>query len=430
MISGLVADDLTGATDSAVQFSHAGWSATLLLDRVAAAARVDPDDDALLAVTADNRALPADAARDAAVAAVTELRQRGAGRLFVKVDSTMRGSAASHVAGALSAWSSGVPDAVAVVCPAYPRMGRRVEGGVVLVDGVPVAESAFRHDPITPVTSSVLGELLPGSVPLLRFGTATVAEALELAVDAARRGGGRTVTADAGSDADLQALADAIAQSSAAVIPVGSAGLAAAMARAWRPTGVSDPGPLPATLPATNSTRALVQVTSLNDVSRRQLAALERRYGDRCLRLTPDLPSLTDPAALDRWFATQSAGSEHYDLVVLSAPVERAADTDGRTGRLVADRLGDLTARLLRTGDFGVAGFVGGDGARAALAHLRVTALRILGSMEDGVPLSVLADGDAPGTVLFTKAGGFGDTESLISVVARLTPFQTRRTNA
>jgi D-threonate/D-erythronate kinase len=423
VIAGIVADDLTGATDSAVQFFHAGWEATLLLD--ATGAEIDPGDGTLLAVTADNRALPADAARDAAVAEVEALQRLGAGRLFVKIDSTMRGNVAAHVSGALSAWRRQVPDAVAVVCPAYPGMGRRVDAGVVLLDGVPVAESAFRSDPATPMTASALGDLLPGSIPLADLGSLPLAQAVERAVGAARRGGGRVFTADASTDADLQRLSEAIGRFSRSVIPVGSAGLAAAVARTWRPAGATDRSA--AVLPDVSSAPALVQVTSLNEVSRRQLEALERRYGGRCLRLAPDLLTLSDPGALDRWFEDQATDYGNYGLVVLSVPVERAGHADPR---LLAERLGTLSARLLRKGAFGVAGFVGGDGALAALEQLRVPALRILGSLEDGIPVSVLVGGDAPGTVVFTKAGGFGSPDSLVSVLGRLTSAEARRHNA
>ena len=426
----IVADDLTGATDSAVQFATAGWSATLLLDRRHAGARRAAG-DLVLAGTADNRALPAGAARDAAGAAVDDLLRLGAERLFVKIDSTMRGSVTAHVSGALSAWRRRTPDAVAVLCPAYPGMGRRVEQNVVLVDNAPVADSAFRRDPVTPVRASALDELLPGSVPLAGFGPLPVAEAVERAVDFARRGGGDIFTADGRTDADLDRLAEAIAGQAGTVIPVGSAGLAAAMARAWRPaSGIDDRDAIATAVPAPTRPRVLVQVTTLNDVSHRQLAILASQPGRRCLHLDPDLATLLDDAALERWFAGQPADSEEYDLVVLSAPGERAAAGDPPLGASLAERLGGLSARLLRTGRFGVAGFVGGDGARAALAQLRVTALEVHGSLEDGIPVSVPLDGDAADIVVFTKAGGFGAPESLASVVARLTAPTARRSNA
>ncbi len=425
VIAAIVADDLTGACDSAVRFSAAGWDTTLLLDRPDGGLPVPaPDGDTLLAVTSDSRGMADDAARDATIQAVEAVQRLGATRLFLKIDSTMRGSVRAQVAGALQAWRRRWPDTVAVVCPAYPSMGRSVAAGVLLVDGAPLAQSAMRHDPVSPPAASELGALLPGSVPFAGFG----ADQADAPVPGSSQRAA-VFTADARSDADLQELADAIALRPEATIPVGSAGLAAAVARTWGQRasrvdrGLVDPPIRPAGPP-----RVLLQVTSLNDVSRVQLAALEQQYAGRSLHLAPDLRTLSDPAVLRDWFADQPADHDDYDLVVLTAPLERSQKPDAAGA--FSERLGSLTAGLLRTGRFGAAGFVGGDGARSALARLDVAALRILGEVEEGIPLSVPIGGEAADILVFTKAGGFGRLESLVSAVARVTASGARRNNA
>ena len=88
----------------------------------------------------------------------------GAERLFLKIDSTVRGSVAGQIDGALRAWSQQHPEAWAVICPAFPAQRRTVVSGQVLVDGVPVAESAAATDPVTPRTVSDLTVIVPGAV--------------------------------------------------------------------------------------------------------------------------------------------------------------------------------------------------------------------------------------------------------------------------
>ena len=75
---------------------------------------------------------------------------RSVDRLFLKIDSTARGSIDGQVAGALTAWQVDHPDAVAVICPAFPDLGRTVLDGRVLVNGQPVHETAAAADPVTP----------------------------------------------------------------------------------------------------------------------------------------------------------------------------------------------------------------------------------------------------------------------------------------
>ncbi|HET9468304.1 MAG TPA: four-carbon acid sugar kinase family protein, partial [Vicinamibacterales bacterium] len=143
----LIADDLTGAGDASVQFAKRGWDVFLALD-----VRLKPDttENSVVALTTDSRALTNDAAQQLTFDALRTLMDAGADRVFLKIDSTMRGSVRGQVGGALDAWRTRHPDARAVVCPAYPRMGRTVAAGRLLVHGQPVDRTAIGRDPVTP----------------------------------------------------------------------------------------------------------------------------------------------------------------------------------------------------------------------------------------------------------------------------------------
>ena len=68
----------------------------------------------------------------------------GVDRVFLKIDSTMRGSVPGQVAGALGRGARGIPTRARVVCPAYPAMGRTVQSNRLLVHGEPVERTAIR----------------------------------------------------------------------------------------------------------------------------------------------------------------------------------------------------------------------------------------------------------------------------------------------
>src|SRR5690606_6980393 len=105
-------------------------------------------------------------------------------------------------------WSSEHPDAVAIVCSAYPAMGRTIEGGHILVNGEGVQTTSVGTDPVTPVSTSDLTELLPGSVPV-RLGDGTAAENANM-LKAALASGSRIAVVDAQTDSDLALLAETI----------------------------------------------------------------------------------------------------------------------------------------------------------------------------------------------------------------------------
>ncbi len=318
----------------------------------------------MLAVTTDARAFDNASAEKLTGDALARLIEAGVDRIYLKIDSTMRGSVPGQIAGALAAWRQKHPTAFAVVCPAYPRMSRTVVANQLLVNGQPVEQSSIGRDPLTPVTTGDLAVLIPAST--------------HVSADRILQNSAPIVTVDASSDDDLANLASAIAAAGPSVIPVGSAGLARAMAEVWS-DGTSAVRSV--RLPALRNPRILILVTSLNPVSRAQVARLAKAFPD---------------------------------VVVLLAPAERVGDQS------VAENLAaDFAGRVGRA-TWDVLGLIGGDGARAALRCLGASAIEIVDTMLEGIPVGIVVGGLADGMPIFTKAGGFGAEDALVRVVETL----------
>ena len=180
MVASVIADDLTGALEMGALLAGRGLR-TLVTMRPNAPAECD-------AVVADtetrNLSQRVAAAR---VRAVAKTLPPGA-CVFKKVDSTLRGPIRAELSALLSLFA----DRSLIFTPAYPRMTRTVQSGILYVHGIPLAESEFAHDPRWPMTNSSV-EAVCG-----------------------------VHAQDAESDADLQALLDA---APANAIFAGSAGL-------------------------------------------------------------------------------------------------------------------------------------------------------------------------------------------------------------
>ena len=120
---GLIADDLTGANDTAVQFARRGWETWLALDAPTAGARLS----AMARSTRDLGARDDGSAlwrspqirgpwttrplQELTAGAVAQLMDAGVDRIYLKIDSTMRGSVAGQIDGALAVWRTRHPDA-------------------------------------------------------------------------------------------------------------------------------------------------------------------------------------------------------------------------------------------------------------------------------------------------------------------------------
>ena len=177
---------------------------------------------------------------------------------------------------------------------------------------------------------------------------------------------------DAATEADL----DAIARAGLALRPrplfVGSAGLARALARALpkqRP-GRAAIGPRP----------VVTVVGSASPVSARQARHLSRSAPARTGHVLLQLESCRAPKA-----------------------------SDGALAR----RLARLVAQFAPNAHYVL---TGGETARSVLGALRVSELRLLGEVEPGVPFGITP----AGALVCTKAGAFGNQDTLTHCVARL----------
>ncbi|WP_197321142.1 four-carbon acid sugar kinase family protein [Saccharomonospora sp. NB11] len=374
----VIADDLTGAGDTALQFAEAGWTAELLLHAGASTAEV-------VAVTTDSRALaPAEAAtrvRDTTAG----LLDAGVPRLYKKIDSTLRGPVRAEIDAVLDTLG---PDVTAVVCPAFPAVGRTLVDGTLLVDGTPVADTSVGRDPVTPVTCSHVPTLL--DAPSVRLDPDLGPEDWARAARAA----GRVVVVDAADDADLDRVAALTAALGDRAVAVGSAGLAAPLARRWR-----QPAP---------SGTALVVVTTLHSATAEQA---HRLSASGVPTVAPTPQQVLDDDAWAEFTATALAeAARRPEVLLLQAPERGDGDL---AADVVAARLGKLAARLVHETD--VTGLVatGGDGARAVLAALGGNGIRVTGQVAPGVPLGTVVGGPNAGLPVATKAGGFGGPDVL-----------------
>ncbi|MGO4852109.1 four-carbon acid sugar kinase family protein [Phaeovulum sp. W22_SRMD_FR3] len=147
----IIADDLTGALDSACAFAVRGLTTRVALSLAEFAdAFADRRIDVLAYPTGTREVPAATAARD--VSQVVDLMSGYSGILFKKIDSRLKG----HIAAELASLRAAFPRPI-LAAPAIPAQGRIVKGGYLLGAGVsapiPIAPR-LGCDAIIPDTSS------------------------------------------------------------------------------------------------------------------------------------------------------------------------------------------------------------------------------------------------------------------------------------
>src|SRR5688500_3671015 len=156
----IIADDLTGALDTAAPFAAHGWRTCVVpwrdrdLGGAVAAAAMRHE---VVVVDTASRHLPAREAARRVRAVVQATRGGRRAHYYKKIDSTLRG----NVAAELSAFCAATGVARLPLAPAFPAQGRVTRGGAVWVNGQPLLASAAARDAIDPAGVGELARLGP-----------------------------------------------------------------------------------------------------------------------------------------------------------------------------------------------------------------------------------------------------------------------------
>jgi uncharacterized protein YgbK (DUF1537 family) len=379
----IVADDLTGACDTGALFAGRGPVSVVIAPALPEA---DPE---VVTLDTETRAL----SETDAASAVRRLSAALAPRLarsavFKKIDSTFRGPVAAE----LDALVVGARARAALVCPAFPAMGRTVVHGLLSVHGVPVHHSPIGSDPDYRASTSDLVEMLAGR-SALPVSLLPLKEVRGTAADLARAARERRglVVVDAETDADLRALVHA-AHGHSDLILAGSAGLAHAASAAWGHA---------ATVPDLPAGSCLVVAGSRHPATRDQIAALERA-GITGLRVEQS-GGVSTRSAVQRLREGDAAFIASAEALE-GTREEMAARLGAAAGAVLAEVVPDLLV------------VTGGDTALALLRALGARRLELVGAPASGLALGRLVLDARPPITVLTKAGGFGAADFLVSL--------------
>ncbi len=236
-IIGIIADDLTGANDTALQFHAKGCNTEILIDYKEV--KKLRSNIGAIAVSTESRNIDSQTAAAKTYEACVALRENfGVEHFYKKIDSTLRGNVALEIIAALEATGK---DA-AIVAPAFIQEGRITIGGYQLVKGVPIERTEAARDPHVPIYESSIPNILKRQldeaqkeqVGLVEHAIVTKgAGPLTLKINELVAAGKKLIVCDAVSVTDIEQIVMAMRKCSYDVLPCGSAGLAQALSDGW-----------------------------------------------------------------------------------------------------------------------------------------------------------------------------------------------------
>lgn len=151
----IIADDFTGALDTAIQFVKKGIETQVFTGKQIKGAE-NLSVASVLVVDAETRLMSPSKAYETVLELVRQAICMGVEVIYKKTDSALRGNVGSE----LSAVLDGVGGGRMHLIPAFPAMGRVTKEGVQYIDGVLLENSSFGKDPFDPMDCSFVPQIL------------------------------------------------------------------------------------------------------------------------------------------------------------------------------------------------------------------------------------------------------------------------------
>lgn len=412
-ILGVIADDVTGATDIALNLTQGGMKVVQFLGVPSAdAATQDIDADAIV-VALKSRSIAPDDAIAISLRALECLTALGVSRIYFKYCSTFDSTSRGNIGPVAAALMKSMNVGQTVFCPAFPRAGRTVFRGHLFVGDALLNESGMQNHPLNPMNDANLVRFLAAQsdCPVGLLSATAIAASASACRDRLaelERDLVPFVICDTCHDGDLQTLADALAS-----IPLvtGGSGLARYLPDAYRAIDLLTSEPAPPTLPSVPG-RNLILAGSCSLATNGQVAWMR----SRCPTLQIDVAAMIDDGDgyFDRVVQWATKHREHETLLIASTSSPgTVADLQRQFGiETVADAIERMMGQIAKTlvADHNVRRLVlaGGETSGAVVRELGIELLGIGPEICAGVPWTQTIGTD-PALAIALKSGNFGD---------------------
>jgi uncharacterized protein YgbK (DUF1537 family) len=410
----ILADDLTGANDTAIQFVNRGLSALVIThtERLNPASYKDYE---VIAVSTNSRGMSAGDAYNAVRETIRKGKTGNGDFFYKKIDSVLRG----NPGGELAAVMDEIDIPLAIAAPSFPANQSILEHGKLssgagVVDAVQVFSAGINRK----VESIPLEEIRRGEANTVNY------------IMGRHAGGASVFVADAVSETDLELVYRSSMRLEKPLVLAGAAAfanhIAASMGNsAGKPSRPADLAAL------RNNGPALVIAGTRQGETAAQIATLSRILSIPIIRFKVDWViegriSEAISGAFDevvrqiRWKQDMCiiAVESMFKSAIPPGDVART-ETEAECGA-ISGALGALTRKVLDAFDFSLMLCTGGDTSLGVCSSLGIAGIQPVAEIYPGIPIGKIIGGPHEGRYIITKSGRFGNNSSLLEITRYL----------
>ncbi len=425
----IIADDLTGANDTALQFFKKGLSTRVLIDYEKDYKNCEDFNNIdVWAVSTESRNIDKKEALRRVVEITKNLKDNlNIDNFYKKIDSTLRGNTGLEIVGVLE--TTGYD--VAIVAPAYIEENRTTIGGYQLLNGQVLERTQCALDPKSPITESYIPDILKKDLNFQLFnlidiiGLNTVSKGagpIALKINELVQQGKRVIVVDAMSNTDLEQISLAIEKSSYKVLPCASAGLAGAINKTKTKNIVEKKNIELPDIPKLIISGSATQLT-LKQIEKLKEDKKDAAFFD--LEIKDVINENEEEIINNLAQKISSVLSSNKDAIVHSSYIgieltqQSASNTlidagiaKAEFSSKITDFLANLISKISEKNDF-ISVIIGGETSYKCANALKSAYFDIVDDILDNVPLLK----DDKGRFIVTKSGNFGLINTLVDII-------------
>jgi len=426
----IIADDLTGATDTGAQFSKQGYNTQVVIvadsQHVANAGKVHQDTDVLV-IDTETREVKPSTARLRIRHILQHLPVKKNDLIYKKIDSTLRGNIGVELDECLKILDKDI----CLFTPSLPANKRITVGGYLIVQDQPLGLSEYYTGTLEPADASYIPSLLASGTdfPSAHIDLKHVMRGEHRILHqmyALSSTGSKILVVDAINNTQLEHILKSSFQFDGSVLYAGSAGLANGISELYHGTKHVIPDNKHPGEPV------LIVSGSMNMLTRRQIEHLITSIP--LCRIIVDVEQLLyarDRCLKDALSQARQAFRERSHTLIYPNPLylekhrtQQMLSTHHLSfrelGVKIRNFLGTLTAAILEDAQTNNLIVTGGDTAIGVCSALGIYNLNIKDELLPGIPLSTGVFRENTALNIVTKAGGFGEEDSLCVLIEKL----------
>ena len=420
---GIIADDLTGADDTALQFHLRGANTQIVLDY-----SLFPENKAntqVWAIPTETRNIDAPSAYEKVKQAARVLAENlNVEYFYKKMDSTIRG----HIAVEALAMLEALDLDAAVIIPSFPQEGRTTIGGYHLLKGIPIERTEYARDPRFPIYESHIPTVLRTElnneqddlVDLIELRTVIKgAGPILKKMNELIENGVKLIVVDAMSVTDIEQVVLAIEKSSHKILPCGSAGCAQVLGNIWLPEKEThqQEKTIPS-LPKLIVSGSATQITAsqiqklLDDDDIDNTYSIDLKMEDILEGVTDDIVKRVSENLVKDNVVIVHTSNLTVDSKIISQILFDNEMSKNQFISKIGDYLAALTKRVLFNRD-AILITIGGETSFKCCKAINSNSLQIIDAICPAIPLCL----DSKAQWIVTKSGNLGNTNTLIDII-------------